>query len=167
MKKLVVTADPALYGPAPGRELPDPTPVALPLGYTHPETTEEIVARLLRSESLARLAQQQGVETFEEFMDFGDELDDDPSTPHEEFWDPIFQRPTTLLEIQRLDATLRGGGSVELSEADNFALRRHLRSVAAERAPLPSNAPPAAPAAPVAASATPAASATGVLDFER
>lgn len=135
-----LSADPDLYGPAPGREMPDPTPVALPLGYEHPETTEQIVARLLRSEQLARLAAQQGVETFEEFMDFGDESDDDPLTPHEEFWDPVFRRPTTMLEIQQLDRTLKGGGTVQFSEADNHALRLHLREVAALRAPIPSNA---------------------------
>lgn len=147
MKTKVITADPALYGPAPGRETPDPTPVALPLGYSHPESTEQIVMRLLRSEQLARLAQQQGVETFEEFMDFGDESGDDPTTPHEEFYDPIFQRPTTMLELQKLDATLKGGGSVQFSDDDNFALRRHLRQVAADRLPIPPEASPA-PAAP-------------------
>lgn len=153
-KEKVITADPSLYGPAAGRETPDPTPVAMPLGYSHPETTEQIVARLLRSEQLASLARQQGVETFEEFMDFGDESEDDPYTPHEEFWDPIFKRPTTLLELQELDRTLKGGGSIELSEEDNLALRRHLREVASAKAPVPPDASVAAPAAPVAASAT-------------
>lgn len=137
-----ITADPQLYGPAPGRSMPKNTPVAMPLGYEHPETVEQIVARLLRSEQLARLAAQQGVETFDEFMDFGDESDDDPLTPHEEFYDPIFGRPTTMAELRHLDETLRGGGSVQFSEADNFALRRHLRAVAAAKAPVP---PPEAP----------------------
>lgn len=126
-----------LYGAAPGREVLDATPVALPLGYEHPETTEQIVARLLRSETLARLAAQQGVETFAEFMDFGDESDDDPSTPYEEFYDPVFRRMTTRLELEELDRTLKGGGSVQFSEADNLALRRHLREVAAEKLPDP------------------------------
>lgn len=136
-----VSADPALYGPAPGRETPDPTPIALPLGYTHPESVEEIVARLLRSEQLARLAAEQGVETFEEFMDFGPEDDDDPSTPHEEFWDPILKRPTTLVELQELDRTLKGGGTIQFSPEDALALRRHLREVAADRLPIPPENP--------------------------
>lgn len=135
-----VTADPALYGPGPGREVLDPTPVALPLGYEHPESLEDTVMRLLRSEQLAREARNQGVETFEEFMDFGDESDDDPHTPHEEFWDPVFRRPVTMLELMELDKTLKGGGSVQFSEADNHALRLHLREVAAAKAPIPSNA---------------------------
>lgn len=152
-----ITADPDLYGPAPGREILDSTPISLPLGYSHPETTEQIVSRLLRSEQLARLAAQQGSETFEEFMDFGDESDDDPRTPHEEFFDPIFRRPVTMLELQELDRTLKGGGSVQFSEADNHALRLHLRDVAEARLPIPSAAPEDAPAASSAPSEPPPA----------
>lgn len=151
-----VTSSPDLYGPAPGREMLDSTPIALPLGYTHPETTEEIVMRLLRSEQLARLAAAEGVETFDEFMDFGDESDDDPRTPHEEFWDPVFRRPTTLVELQELDRTLKGGGTVQFSEDDALQLRRHLREVAEARQPIPPAEPPvAAPAATPAPSDPP------------
>lgn len=146
-----ITADPALYGPAPGREMPDPTPVALPLGYSHPESTEEIVARLLRSEQLARLAASQGSETFEEFMDFGDESDDDPRTPHEEFFDPVFKRPVTMLELQELDRTLKGGGTVQFSAEDAYAFRAHLREVAGM---LPAS-PDASKAAPAASGGAP------------
>lgn len=59
---------------ADNRLIPDKTPVALPLGYSHPEPLQSLIARLVRFES--DRAGQNGMETFEEADDFdidGDE----------------------------------------------------------------------------------------------
>lgn len=57
-----------------GREVPDPTPVELPIGFRRPETLQEMMARMIQGE-LARREFEQGYETFEEANDF--EVDDD------------------------------------------------------------------------------------------
>lgn len=56
-----------------GREIPDPTPMELPLGYERPEPLEHMIARMIQANS--RLAAKQGLETEEEANDF--EIDDD------------------------------------------------------------------------------------------
>lgn len=66
---------------AQGQEVPDKTPIALPVGYSAPEPLEQMIARLVRAESSR--AHQQGKETFEEADDL--ELDDEPelNSPHQ------------------------------------------------------------------------------------
>lgn len=54
-------------------EIPDPTPVEMPIGYEHPESLESMIARLVHNES--RRAKSQGQESFEESDDF--DMDDD------------------------------------------------------------------------------------------
>lgn len=49
-------------------EIPDPTPVELPVGYEHPESLEAMIARMIRYESLR--AEEAGLESFEEADDF-------------------------------------------------------------------------------------------------
>lgn len=49
-------------------EIPDKTPVELPLGYERPPTIQEIIQRYVRIES--RRAEEQGFETFDEANDF-------------------------------------------------------------------------------------------------
>ena len=72
---------------AQGEYLPDPEPVAMPVGFERPPTLAEQVARLVRSNELARLAQSEGMETFEEADDFDVDDDFDPSTPWEQDFD--------------------------------------------------------------------------------
>lgn len=67
------------------KEFGDPVPVAPPVGMTRPLTTEERFRRIIRSEHLARIADSQGVDTFDEAEDF--DVEDDPVpalTPYEE-----------------------------------------------------------------------------------
>lgn len=95
-----------LYGEAAG-VLMDPTPVALPVGFKRPETLAEQVARLVRID-LSRRAGAAGFETFDEANDF-DVPDDpvDPSTPFEEFFDPVLGMALTPDEMRRFDAQFR------------------------------------------------------------
>lgn len=66
-----------------GEELPDPTPVEIPAGCQRPETLNEQIARLVRTQ-MSVLAGQRGLETFEESFDFDVDDDDElPLTGHE------------------------------------------------------------------------------------
>ena len=51
------------------QERPDPTPVAIPIGYQQPDTMEEMVQQYVRRE-MSAYAQTQDMGTFEEEDDF-------------------------------------------------------------------------------------------------
>lgn len=74
-----------------GREIGDPTPLAIPIKHRREETQDERIKRLVRSERLAQEAANAGFETFEEADDFDVGDDFDPTSPYEEVFDP---RPT-------------------------------------------------------------------------
>lgn len=83
-----------------GREIPDPIAVEVPAGFKRPETLQEQIRRLVRSEQFNQSVSEQGMETFEEAEDF--EIDDDmfdPHSPYEEVFDPILGRGITLQEF--------------------------------------------------------------------
>lgn len=65
-----------------GFEIPDPTPMALPVNFTRPLTIQDMVRRYVRVE-VSRAAEEAGEETFEESDDF--EVGDDPEmrSPYE------------------------------------------------------------------------------------
>lgn len=56
-----------------GREIPNKTPVAIPVGYHRPEPLESMIARMIRAAGVN--AGREGKETFEEADDF--DVDDD------------------------------------------------------------------------------------------
>lgn len=64
-----------------GKEYLDPTPVAVPVGFGRPESLQETIRRLVRTE-VSRGASQAGFESFEEANDF-DVDDDEFVTSHE------------------------------------------------------------------------------------
>lgn len=64
---------------AQGRELPDPTPVELPLGFKRPESLNDQIRRMIRGEMSAQ-ASAAGNETFEEANDF--DVDEDDAELH-------------------------------------------------------------------------------------
>lgn len=67
-----------------GQEVPDPTPMAPPVGYTPRPSLSEQIREMVRSERLRMEAEMLGAESFEDADDF-DISDDpvDPSTPYE------------------------------------------------------------------------------------
>lgn len=68
------------------REIPDPTPLALPLGYERPETLAQIMGRIIQQNQ--HLEQLQELETPEEADDFYvDDHDDIEFTSQHEFKD--------------------------------------------------------------------------------
>lgn len=82
-----------------GREIPDPTPVEVPLGYRRPEPLNQLIKRLVRTE-LSQQAELAGEDTWEEADDFDmDDEDPDPLSEYElrdmdeEFDDDYTVRP--------------------------------------------------------------------------
>lgn len=62
-------------------EVPDPTPVEMPVGYERPESLQDMIARMIRTTSM--LAAKSGqFETFEEADDF-DDTDDEVKSPYQ------------------------------------------------------------------------------------
>lgn len=77
-----------------GQEMPDPTPVAPPIGYKPSKSIEQIVREMVQSEALKYYAESQGADTFEEADDFGmDEEEPDEfdtrNAPWEQQFDPL------------------------------------------------------------------------------
>lgn len=58
------------------QEIPDPTPMEIPVGYRMPMSLAEQIKAMVRTQ-LSQQAEAQGEETFEEADDF--EIDEDPS----------------------------------------------------------------------------------------
>lgn len=76
-----------------GEEIPDPTPVELPVGFTRPKTLQETMRDLLRNEEVRRALARHDMETFEEADDFDiPDEDRDPrfpeNSPYEQDFDP-------------------------------------------------------------------------------
>lgn len=62
-------------------EIPDPTPLALPVGFKKPETLHETMARMIKNQEYVKYLN--GQETFEEADDFDVEGEDNPLSPYE------------------------------------------------------------------------------------
>lgn len=69
-----------------GFELPDPVPVAPPLGYIKQPSMFDII-RAQVQQQLSAIALAEGFETFEEAEDFDVGDDFDPISPHEGVWE--------------------------------------------------------------------------------
>lgn len=67
---------------ASGAEVLDPTPVAIPVGYTRPPTLAESIARILSHHETQKKINAAGFESFEEAHDF-----DDPNDTYGDDWD--------------------------------------------------------------------------------
>lgn len=87
------------YLDARGRELPDPTPIAPPIGYRRQPSLAEQIRQMVRSEKLAQELDARGVETFEEADDFDVGDDYDPQSPYEATFEP-----TPIPELRRRQA---------------------------------------------------------------
>lgn len=82
-----------------GQEVPDPTPVAMPLGHINPEPLEVRMRRMIQME-MSQEAMRQGYESFEEANDFnvgdGDDErftdEDDIFTPNDPHVQNAFER---------------------------------------------------------------------------
>lgn len=112
-------------------EVPNPTPMAPPVGYKRQPSLAEQIRAMVRSEQLKAAAEAKGFETFEESDDF--EVDDfDPSSPYEEIFDPV----EDLRRARAYEARIR-------EEADR---RDQADNPAPPAPPAPPQPPPASPA---------------------
>lgn len=74
---------------ADGSEIPDSRPVALPVGFEHPEPLQVTLRRLVLDREFREALEARGEETFEDADDF-DVPDDLPvNSPHEDNFDPL------------------------------------------------------------------------------
>lgn len=116
---------------AQGREIPDPNPLELPLGFKRPETLAEQVQRLVRN-SVSEYARLHGHETFEESEDFDVGDDFDPSTPYELDFDPVLQRDIAPADFR--DPEKREYFKKAYLEAERNAIRAEARQEAINEA---------------------------------
>lgn len=70
-----------------GQQIPDQTPIEVPLGFQKPETIEQKMQRLIRTEISAR-AEEHGMESFEEADDFDVPDDEDDNM---DLWESQYQ----------------------------------------------------------------------------
>lgn len=66
-----------------GQEVPDPVPLAPPVGYVKPVSIFDQVRDMIRSDALRREALEAGAETFDESDDFEIGDDYEPDAPYE------------------------------------------------------------------------------------
>lgn len=90
-----------------GREVLDPRPLEIPLGFERPLTLEQQIQRLMRVEynKLAQIQSMEGVETPEEADDFDVDDDFDISTPYENEFMPSEVPSQALTDDDRLKDT--------------------------------------------------------------
>lgn len=103
-----------------GRETPDPTPVALPIGFRPPEPLAATIARLVGVAS--QQAARAGAETFEESEDFDTGEDLDPRSP----WEEAYDRSTQLM-ADAAAARAEAARRVQLERDAQDAYRRGFR----------------------------------------
>lgn len=127
-----------LYGEEAGPVI-DGTPMAIPAGFRRPPTLAEQVQRLVRG-ALSRQAEDAGFENFDEANDF-DVPDDpvDPTTPFEEYFDPVLGRSITPDEFKRYESAyreqyLRAQGNKIAAEDREDAIKAHIAELRALKA---------------------------------
>lgn len=88
-----------------GQEIPDPTPMQPPVGFTRQPSIAEQIRQMVRSEKLAQEAAAAGFETFEEADDLDVEDDDtfDRTSPYEANFDPMTDQERAALASQGRD----------------------------------------------------------------
>lgn len=69
-----------------GEELPDPTPMEMPVGFSRPPTLSELVARLVIDPNTQAEIMRAGIESEEEANDF--DVEDEMPDPTSPFQDP-------------------------------------------------------------------------------
>lgn len=104
-----------------GRELPDPRPMEIPAGFKRPETLQEQIRRLIRTD-VSAFAEDQGAESFWEANDFDTEDDDAELHPtHHELHEEVVD------EVKRVkgetDAQRRAAGRAKDRKAEGEGLQ--------------------------------------------
>lgn len=79
-----------------GQELPDPTPIAPPVGYIKQPSLHQLIREMVVREHQRLQAQGEDYESPEEAEDFDVDDDFDPQSPWEENFDPLEGAPEAL-----------------------------------------------------------------------
>lgn len=108
---------------AQGHEVPDPVPLAPPIGYVKPHSIFDQVREMIRSDELRKAALMAGAETFDESDDFDIGDDYEPDAPYE-----LDNELLSLTELRR-----RAAEEKKLDEVRE----------AAPASPSPTDSPPA------------------------
>ncbi len=132
-----------------GREIPDPTPMSLPVGFKIPETLDEQIQRLVRNQ-VSRNADEKGFETFDEAEDFDVDDEIDPNSPFEMEFDPVLGRDVSADMVRadperfKADYIKAAAESEEADEAINKKFRwPHRKKPKIKKAdPEPAPTPP-------------------------
>lgn len=82
-----------------GGEVLDPKPRFVKTGIKKPESIQDQIKRMIRSERMAQAANKEGYESFEEADDFEVGDDYDPKTPWEEDFEGQFDQKATGKEF--------------------------------------------------------------------
>lgn len=91
-----------------GAEIPDPVPIAPPVGYRRQPTMVEHIRNMVRSERLRQEAEAAGMESFEESEDFEiDGEDADPASPWENEFDPPVNELREAVEADKAKRTAK------------------------------------------------------------
>lgn len=124
-----------------GAEIPDPVPIAPPLGYKKQPSIFEHMRQLIQNERIRQDLISQGVETFEESDDFDVDDDYDPTSPWENEFEPPLQ---PLLEAAReiQDAPKKGSKRSSAAADDESPEGAEPRPKAATAKPKPGKTPP-------------------------
>lgn len=64
-------------------ECPDKTPIEIPIGYTEPESLQDMIARLINANDFRQKLEAEGVDTPEEAEDFETDDDSEIKSEHE------------------------------------------------------------------------------------
>jgi len=115
-----------------GHEIPDPTPMAPPVGFMERPSMVDIIRNMVRSEALRQAAEQSGSETFEDADDFEVGDDYDPSSPYEDQFDPV---PISELRKRAEDA------QTALAKAERIATESAAGASKPPEAPASSSEP--------------------------
>lgn len=102
-----------------GLEIPDPTPIAPPVGYVKQPSLVEQIRAMVRSEKLRQEAEGMGAGSFEEEDDFDVGDDYDPSSPYEADFEPMDPADRAALSSQgkNVDAIVPQKPSKKAKEA--------------------------------------------------
>lgn len=100
-----------------GREIPDPVPMAPPVGYSRQPSLVELVRDMVRSEHLRQAAMADDKDTFEEFDNF--DVPDDVPDPHTR-WENDFDPPVAEL-VREGDKALKAKSSAPQPKAASAA----------------------------------------------
>lgn len=134
-----------------GRELPDPKPLELPAGMKRPETLQEQIRRMIRSD-VSTFATDHGAESFDEANDFDMEDDDaELSATHHELHEEVVDEVKRVRHedeerrraIRGSDREERGASSEEgvSEEADSADSRAHVSRSKKSGRPSPQRRP--------------------------